>query len=96
MEKNEEISIKSNHGISLTERKNLLIYGVKKIENFDNEEFIMETNMGLLTIKGEDLELIKLDTQQGNISIKGTINSMEYSEDKKKKEQSGLMSRLFK
>ena len=95
MDKNEEIS-KCNHGLSLTERKNLLIYGVKKIENFDNEEFIMETNMGLLTIKGEDLELIKLDTQQGNISIKGSINSLEYSQDKKNKEQNGLISRIFK
>ncbi len=96
MDKNEEISLKSNHGLNLTERKNLLIYGVKKIENFDNEEFIMDTNMGMLTVKGEDLELIKLDTQQGNISIKGLINSLEYSQDKKNKDQNGLMSRLFK
>ena len=96
MNKNEEILTNSNHGLNLTDRKNLIIYGVKKIENFDNEEFIMETNMGMLTVKGNNLELVKLDTQQGNISIKGTVDSLEYSKDKKNKDQQGFISRLFK
>ena len=96
MDKIEEISSTSNHGLSLTDRKSLLLYGVKKIENFDNEEFIMETNMGMLTVKGENLELIKLDTQQGNISIKGNVDSLEYSKEKKNNNQQSLISRLFK
>ena len=67
-----------NHGISLLERKNLVITGVKKIENFDSEQFLLDTIMGFLMIKGEGLELIKLDTMQGNVSIKGLIHSMTY------------------
>ena len=73
-----------NHGISLLERKNLVITGVKKIENFDSEQFLLDTIMGFLMIKGEGLELIKLDTMQGNVSIKGLIHSMTYIEDVKK------------
>ncbi len=84
-----------NHGISLVERKNLLVSGVKKIENFDEEEFLMDTTMGLLTIKGSNLELIKLDTMQGNVSIKGKIDSLTYNDEIKQKE-SKLFNRLFK
>ena len=35
-----------NHNITLTERKNLIVTGVKKIDNFDSNEFLIETNMG--------------------------------------------------
>lgn len=96
MEKIDNVITNYNHGISLAERKNLLVSGVKKIENFDEEEFLMETTMGFLVVKGEDLELIKLDTMQGNVSIKGKINSMDYIEETKSKDSQGIFNRLFK
>ncbi len=96
MEKIDSVITNYNHGISLAERKNLLVSGVKKIENFDEEEFLMETTMGFLVVKGEDLELIKLDTMQGNVSIKGKINSMDYIEETKSKDSQGIFNRLFK
>lgn len=95
MDKQDNIS-SYNHGISLLERKNLVITGVKKIENFDSEQFLLETIMGFLVIKGEGLELIKLDTMQGNVSIKGLIHSMSYAEDAKKDKESSIFNRLFK
>ena len=86
-----------NHGISLLERKNLVITGVKKIENFDNTQFIIETIMGFMIIKGCDLELVKLDTLQGHVTIKGTINSICYAEESSKKEkEESIFSRLFR
>lgn len=86
-----------NHGISLLERKNLVITGVKKIENFDSEQFLIEAIMGFMVIKGENLELVKLDTMQGNVSIKGLINSITYVEENTKKEkENSVFSRLFK
>ena len=86
-----------NHSINIVERKNILVTGVKKIESFDNEEFLMETVMGYLVIKGEDLELLKLDTLQGNVSIKGLVKSFAYVDDTTKKEkETSIISRLFK
>ena len=98
METREAIIGSYNHSITLTERKNLLITGVKKIENFDNEEFLLETTMGYLVIKGEGLELIKLDTVSGNVSIKGLVTAFSYMADKKKKnkETTSVFNRLFK
>ena len=51
--------ITSSHSISVTERKSINITGVKKIDSFDNLEFLMDTVMGYITIKGEELEIIK-------------------------------------
>ena len=86
-----------NHSITITERKNLSITGVKKIESFDDEEFLMETNMGFIVIKGESLEIVKLDTYQGNVSIKGTINSLSYMENKNTKgKEESVFNKLFK
>lgn len=83
-----------NHNITINERKNIMITGVKKIESFDNEEFLLETTMGNIVIKGSDLEIIKLDTYQGSVSIKGVIVSLNYSDGGKKEE--GVFSKLFK
>ncbi len=99
MEKTDDTINNYNHGITLVERKSLIVTGVKKIENFDDEEFLMETSMGFLIVKGEELELIKLDTVKGNVSIKGTIKGLNYIEDIKNKEKNkeqSIFNRLFK
>ena len=97
MDNVKDIEASFNHGISLAERKNVVVTGVKKIESFDNEEFLMDTTLGFLTIKGCDLEIIKLDTYQGNVSIKGKIDSLVYTDTNllKNKEDS-FLGKLFK
>ena len=97
MENVKEIDTTFNHGISISERKNIIITGVKKIDSFDNEEFLLETTLGYLVIKGEELEIIKLDTYQGNVSIKGKMDSMAYIESGMKKDkESSIINKLFK
>ena len=89
MDKVKEVDNGFNHGITLVERKNIGISGVKKIESFDSEEY--------LVIKGSELEIIKLDTYQGNVSIKGKIDSIMYLDGNNKKEnENSLLNKLFK
>lgn len=98
MDKTQSTDSGFNHGISISERKSIVLTGVKKIESFDNEEFLMETTLGYLVIKGSDLEIIKLDTYQGNVSIKGKIDSLMYLDNNsgKKNKEDSLISKLFK
>ena len=96
MDKNDSSINNFNHSISLLEKKTLVITGVKKIDNFDKTHFILDTTMGYMVVKGEDLELIKLDTLAGNVTIKGTINNLDYVMDEVKKSEEGFFSRLFK
>lgn len=96
MDKDNILNI-GTHSININERKSISISGVKKIDSFDDLEFLLETNMGYIVIKGKDLEIVKLDTYQGNVSIKGRINSLNYMESNNKKEKDeGMFSKLFK
>ena len=97
MDKQDNSISSYNHSIQLLERKNLVISGVKKIDNFDNKQFIIETIQGFMIVKGEGLELLKLDTILGNVSIKGMVNSITYAEDaRNKEEEDRIYSRLFR
>jgi len=97
MDKSKELDSSFNHAVQISERKSVLITGVKKLENFDSKEFFLESIMGFVLIKGEGLELIKLDTFQGTLSIKGKVNSLNYLESGGKKANGeSMLSRLFK
>lgn len=89
--------ISSNHIVNINGRKSVSITGVKKIDNFSDLEFLLETNMGYILIKGNNLEITKLDTYAGDVSIKGKIDSLTYLESSNKKEKNeSILSKLFK
>ena len=98
MDKTSNIDSSYGHSISIAERKSIILTGVKKIESFDNEEFLMETTLGYLLIKGSELEIIKLDTYQGNVSIKGKIDNLMYLDNVngKKNKDDSILNKLFK
>ena len=98
MDKINMIETTLNHLVSINDRKSINITGEKKIESFDNEEFLLETTHGYAVIKGDELEIIKLDTYQGNVSIKGRIDSLSYIDEntKHQKKEDGIFNRLFK
>ena len=81
--------------IKIIDRKKINLSGIKKIVSFNPEEFLIESNLGVILLKGKDLEIIKLDTTDGVLSIKGRINNLNYMDSSKNKE-SGIIARLFK
>lgn len=82
-----------NHVVKMVDRKSIVISGIKRIINFDDKQFSLESNMGEIIIKGNSLEMIKLDTIDGNVSIKGSIDSIIYSNIKASE---SLITKLFK
>jgi sporulation protein YabP len=96
MEKNSDVSVLTNHNITITERQNIMISGVTKIVSFDNEEFLLETCAGPIGVKGKKLEIIKLDTHEGTILIKGIIDGFSYLDIDKSKKEDSMIARLFK
>ena len=84
-----------SHEIRINDRKAITLSGIKKIISFNHEVFIMESNLGTLELKGNDLELNKLDTSAGNVNIKGNISGLNYLDKEKNKEES-ILVKLFK
>lgn len=82
--------------LKMIDRATIALSGISKIVSFDDEEFLMESVLGNIQLKGEQLELLKLDTNEGNVKIKGKINSFEYLDGKIKNKEDSLISKLFK
>ena len=91
----ENILDSTKQEIKLIDRALIYLTGIDRIVKFDSEEFYMESVMGPLTVKGEGREVVKLDTHDGVVSIKGKINSMVYENDSKKDTES-FLTKLFK
>ena len=81
-----------NQEVKIVDRSSISLNGVNKIVSFDDEEFLMETVMGNLRILGSGLELLKLDTVDGNVKIKGKINSFMYIDGKTKNKEDSIIS----
>lgn len=91
----ENILDSTKQEVKLIDRGIIYLTGIDKIVRFDTEEFYMESVMGPINVKGEMLEVVKLDTHDGVVSIKGKISSIVYEDDKKKIEES-FLTKLFK
>ena len=82
--------------IKMIDRSSITLSGINKIVSFDDEEFLMETTMGNLRLLGDGLELLKLDTNDGNVKIKGHINSLTLIDGTTTKNKESVFNKLFK
>lgn len=75
----------------LENRNKLSISGVKDVLSFDDQVVIMETELGLLTIKGENLKINKLSIDTQEVIVEGEINNLGYSDHSKKNKMVGFL-----
>ena len=79
----------------LENREKLSISGVLDVLSFDDQIVILETELGMLTIKGEDLRINKLSIDRQDVIIEGNIVSLTYS-DKEERKSGNLLGKIFK
>lgn len=73
------------------------ISGIRDIISFDENQIIMDTDMGLLSIKGKELHVSRLTVEKGEADIEGNIESLTYSSNESfRKSGESFFSRLFK
>ena len=80
----------------LENRKKLSISGVLDVLSFDDQVVIVETELGLLNIKGENLRINKLSIDTSEVIVEGDIYSMIYSEKDLDKKGTSFIGKLFK
>lgn len=81
--------------VILENRKKLTLTGIRDVLSFDDEIVVVESELGLLNIKGSDLRVNKISVETGDVIVDGTIRAIEYS-DKDIGPKQGLMSKIFK
>lgn len=85
------------HKVLLSNRKSGSFSGVLDVLSFDVGEILLETEQGMLLIKGNDLHVNRLTLEKGEIDIAGRIDSMTYSDiNTYSKSNESFFGRLFK
>lgn len=91
------ISTSVIQNLILENRGKLSISGVLDVLSFDDQVVIVETELGLLTIKGENLRINKLSIDTSEVIVEGDIFSLAYSDNNSAEKNKGsLMSKIFK
>ena len=81
----------------LENRGKLSISVVNDVLSFDDQVVIVETELGLLTVKGENIRVNKLSLDTSEVVLEGTISYLAYSDkDLEKNKNSSLLSKIFK
>jgi sporulation protein YabP len=97
IDERKQISTNIIQNVILENREKLTISGVLDVLSFDDQIVIVETDLGLLTIKGENLRINKLSLDTTEVIVEGKIFSLSYSEKSLDKNSSGgLLGKIFK
>jgi len=79
MEERKNINSNTIQNLILENRSKLSVSGVLDVLSFDDQIVIIETELGLLTIKGETLRINKLSIDTSEVIVEGQIDSISYS-----------------
>lgn len=82
------------HSLFLEERNRLTIAGVRDVDSFDEETLVLFTDLGEITVKGENIRVERFSAETGDFSAAGTFQSVVYSQRLPK--NSGFFARVFK
>ena len=76
----EESKLTKSHKIVLSNRKGGNFTGVLDVISFDISEILLETEQGMLNVKGKDLHVNRLNLEKGEVDIEGVIDALSYSQ----------------
>ena len=83
------------HKLVVNNRKTSMVTGVLDVLSFDLNEILLETEQGMLLVKGTDLHVNRLSVEKGDLS--GTIDSVSYSNiSQAKKQEESFWTKMFK
>ena len=95
-ERTEKNQVKA-HKLLLSNRKAAAFTGVLDVLSFDVSEILLETEQGMLLIKGNDLHVNRLTLEKGEVDLKGRIDSLSYSDaGGSKKQAESFLGRIFR
>lgn len=87
------------HRLVITNRERVALEGVLAVDSFDAREIILDTELGMMAIRGEDLNIKQLDLEDGRLFVEGLVKAIDYLENSLaasgKGRAKGLFNRLF-
>ncbi len=92
-----QMQVAKSHKLVINNRKTSMVTGVLDVLSFDLNEILLETEQGMLMVKGTDLHVNRLSLEKGEVDLSGNIDSVVYSDVQKGGHQGeNLFAKLFK
>jgi len=82
--------------ITLRDRKKLLITGVHNVDSFNEECIVVDSELGIIVVRGLDMHINKLDVESAALDVEGEIVMIEYLDQTVPQRKSGFLSGLFR
>ena len=93
----EENQTRPSHKVYIHNRRGMKLSGVNEVVSFDAQEVLLETEQGMLMVKGMDLHVNRLNLEKGEVDLSGNIDSVAYSEaGSRGKNGESLFGKLFR
>lgn len=93
----DKIRMQRGHKFQMEDRKNASMTGVVDVVSFDTEKIILESDCGIITIKGSELHVKRLSVEKKEIDLEGMIDSVVYTEGSAiGKKGESIMGRIFR
>ncbi|MDR3540714.1 MAG: YabP/YqfC family sporulation protein [Desulfosporosinus sp.] len=70
--------------------------GVQKVQSFDPKEIVLETELGILSIKGDLLGIKLLNLEEGLVDLQGQVDALIYHRNTSAGYRQGLLNRIFR
>ena len=80
----------------LENREKLSVSGVLDVLSFDDQVVMVETELGLLTVKGENLKINKLSIDTSEVIVEGDVAYLSYSEKNQERTKTSIINKIFK
>ena len=83
--------VQEEHSLRLVGRAELTITGVTEVSRFEEDGVLLQTDMGELTVQGEQLQLKELSLAGGRVAVSGSISALIYG----RQQSGGWLHRLL-
>lgn len=87
------------HRIEILQREQVRLQGIVHVESFDDRQVVVETDMGMVSLTGEEFHITSLDLEKGLMIVEGMFLGLEYSgmdRAKSRQKDKGFLQRLFR
>ena len=91
----EEEAITHQHKMILNNRHSGNFTGILDVLSFDVNEILLETELGMLHIKGKDLHVNRLNLEKGEVDIDGQVDALNYSQVPGIGKKGGILGKLL-
>ena len=87
---------KAPHKVVIDSRKKIVITAVEDVDSFNENEVILLTNHGFITITGQELHISRLNLEDGQLVVEGMLQSVDYADHEEERTKRGVISKIFR